>query len=141
MGNKVLKMLKEDNFSLPSSEKILLKSLSTLTREERKKYYQELVPILKKLKIDLKSFFKANPQQRERYLNALIEDILASNGNINILNLTIIKALGSLSFYHLLNSKAKERNIKLTLQTNNFTFIIWLFVFFLILIYILLNRR
>jgi len=141
MEKNILKLLKDDNFSLPWHQGILYKPLAELTREERKKYYQELAPALKRLRKELKIFFEKNTSKRGNYQNALIEDILAAGGKISILDSTIIRALGSLSFYQLLNQKAREQNIKITEQANNYTFILWLVFFLLVLVYIILARR
>ncbi|WP_028052131.1 hypothetical protein [Carboxydothermus ferrireducens] len=141
MESKVLEMLKQDKIVFKASEKILLKPLNSLTREERRKYFQEIEPELKALRKDLQNLFKANPAMREKYLNAIVSEVLDNKGVINTLNSTVIKALGSFDFYRLLNAKAREKNIKLSLQTNNYTFLVWLLIFFILFFYILITRR
>ncbi|ABB14172.1 hypothetical protein [Carboxydothermus hydrogenoformans] len=141
MESKVLEMLKQDKIVFKASEKILLKPLNSLTREERRKYFQEIEPELKALRTDLQNLFKANPAMREKYLNAVVSEVLDNKGVINTLNSTVIKALGSFDFYRLLIAKAREKNIKLSLQTNNYTFLVWLLLFFVLFFYILITRR
>lgn len=120
MLNKVIDLL-DDNFSLSSKDKIIMrKNTRELSREERHYYFQQLKPREGKFKDYLKDYLKEaiHNGHRQEMKEMVIDSLLDRRGDPSIAGGLLMDVLGRLEIYKELREKAAARGVKLRALTN-----------------------
>ncbi|MFZ5591340.1 MAG: hypothetical protein ACOY81_05995 [Bacillota bacterium] len=143
MAEKVVQLLVAA-FDLPVSEqRILLKNIKQLDRQERKMYFSVLKRQEKIFKDYLQQVYtNMSPAERQDFFNTLVDSLLVRRGDPDLADCLAMDVLGRLKVYRALRQRAEDKGVRLT-ALNNFgglSMVLMLFVIIAGLVLLLLAR-
>ena len=110
----------EDKFSLtPQDTQLLLRTLRSQNRADRRYYYQKLKPRESEFIPFLRQYYhNLNEEEQNKWWQALLDNMLSLGGEADISDAMLMKILGPLNVYNKLREKAEKEGVKLKMLVN-----------------------
>ncbi len=98
---------------------ILVKNVRQLSKNERRILFQNLKPREKEFKLFLKEKFEAGDScEKERWVNATVESMLARKGDPDLLDSMVMDVVGRLELYKIMRERAEKHGVRLSAMAN-----------------------
>ena len=131
MSREIIEILdKQFGFS-PAEKSILQKTKRSLTRDERRLYFQSIKPRERRFKVFLTGEYGLlNAGGREEWLAITVSNMLAKGGEPDLADGMVMDLLGRLTVFHNLRKESEKRGVRLNAMTNfgGLSLVLYLFV-------------
>ncbi len=98
---------------------ILLKNVRQLSKNERRILFRHIKPREREFKLFLKEKFQSgDSREREKWVNATVESMLARKGDPNLLDSMVMDVVGRLELYKIMRERAEKHGVRLSAMAN-----------------------
>jgi len=108
-----------EHFKLKPEEQVVLsKTMRSLSRSERRLFFQSLKPREREFKLFLTGEFSVlNATERNNWLNITVESILARGGEPDLADCLVMDLLGHFKVYHEVRQRSEREGVPLKAMT------------------------
>lgn len=119
MSHQIIEIL-DKRFSFKPEEKDLLnKTKRSLSREERRLYFQAIKPRERQFKVYLTGEYGLlNAGGREEWLDITVSNMLSNGGEADLADALVMDLLGRLTVFHNLRKMSEKKGVRLNAMTN-----------------------
>jgi len=119
LSREIIEIL-ERRFNFAPEELVLLdKTKRSLSRAERRLYFQSVKPRERQYKVYLTGEYGLlNAGERDRWLNLTVSNMLARGGDPDLADAMVMDLLGRLTVLHHMRKMSEEKGIRLNAMTN-----------------------
>lgn len=131
MSREITEILKKEFQFTPAELALLSKTKRSLSREERKNYFQLLKPRERKFKVFLTGEYSLlNEEGRQEWLKFTVENMLSHGGEADLSDALVMDVIGRLTVFHRLRVLSEEKGVKLNAMVNfsGLSMVLYLFV-------------
>lgn len=119
LSREITEVLKKEFKLEPEEINLMSKTKRSLSREERRQYFQILKPKERTYKVYLTGEYGLlNEEGRQRWLTLTVENMLAHGGEPDLADALVMDVIGRLTVFHHLRKLSEEKRIKLNAMTN-----------------------
>lgn len=119
MSSQIIEVLdKQFGFS-PEEKGILQKRKRSLTRAERRMYFQSIKPREREFKVYLTGEYGLlNEGGREEWLDITVDNMMSNGGEPDLADAMVMDLLGRLTVFHNLREMSEKKGVRLNAMTN-----------------------
>lgn len=143
MSSQIIEVLdKQFGFS-PEEKGILQKRKRSLTREERRMYFQSIKPRERHFKVYLTGEYGLlNEGGREEWLDITVDNMMSNGGEPDLADAMVMDLLGRLTVFHNLREMSEKKGVRLNAMTNfgGLSMVLYFFVIVTALILYFITR-
>ncbi|MHB1042879.1 MAG: hypothetical protein ACYC0Q_08590 [Eubacteriales bacterium] len=143
MSSQIIEVLdKQFGFS-PEEKGILQKRKRSLTREERRMYFQSIKPRERQFKVYLTGEYGLlNEGGREEWLDITVDNMMSNGGEPDLSDAMVMDLLGRLTVFHNLREMSEKKGVRLNAMTNfgGLSMVLYFFVIVTALILYFITR-
>lgn len=143
MSSQIIEVLdKQFGFS-PEEKGILKKRKRSLTREERRMYFQSIKPRERQFKVYLTGEYGLlNEGGREEWLDITVDNMMSNGGEPDLADAMVMDLLGRLKVFHNLREMSEKKGVRLNAMTNfgGLSMVLYFFVIVTALILYFITR-
>lgn len=100
------------------AENLLLRNIKSLTREERRLFFEEIKPLEKKIKALLTDYCREDREPRDDIIKKTVDSLLEKKGDPDLVDSMVMDVFGRLVIYQSLRERADSEGIKLSAMTS-----------------------
>jgi len=119
MARFFLEILQNEFFFTDLDEQLLLNTIRSQSRTDRRHYYQHLKTLENKFVHHLKKHYQSlESDGQKQWLDIVVQSMLDRGGEPDISDALVMKIIGPLTVYNQLRSKSESEGVKLKMLVN-----------------------
>jgi hypothetical protein len=119
LSREVIEILDSRFHFAPEERTLLEKTKRSLSREERRLYFQSVKPREREYKVYLTGEYGLlNAEGRDQWLNLTVSNMLDRGGEPDLADAMVMDLLGRLTVFHHLRKMSEEKAVKLNAMTS-----------------------